>query len=70
MTGSKTCKPVYLNQKKQVRTAQKKKGQKRPTKQFLDHFGLSKIEDLPPLEEIKIEEIEETDLFESKYVPM
>ena len=40
------------------------------TKQFLDHFGLSKIEDLPPLEEIKIEEIEETDLFESKYVPM
>ncbi len=36
------------------------------TDQFLDYFGLSKIEDLPKLEEIE-EENEEIDLFESKY---
>lgn len=39
------------------------------TKQFLDHFGLARIEDLPVLEEIKEEEfeLEETDLYETKY---
>ena len=39
------------------------------TKQFLDHFGLAKIEDLPVLEEITEDdiEIEETDLYETKY---
>lgn len=36
------------------------------TDSFLDYFGLSTIEDLPELEEIKDEDIE-TDLFESKY---
>lgn len=36
------------------------------TKDFLDHFGLAKIEDLPKIEEIEIEE-EEKDLFDSKY---
>lgn len=36
------------------------------TKEFLDHFGLAKIEDLPKLEEVEITE-EETDLFQSKY---
>lgn len=40
------------------------------TKQFLDHFGLAKIEDLPklsmPEENTEIETLE-TDLFESKY---
>lgn len=37
------------------------------TKQFLDHFGLATIADLPPLEEVDMTEAEETDLFESKY---
>lgn len=37
------------------------------TKQFLDHFGLASIKDLPVLEEIETLEKEETDLFESKY---
>ena len=36
------------------------------TDDFLDYFGLSKIEDLPKIEEIVIEDTE-TDLFESKY---
>lgn len=36
------------------------------TKDFLDHFGLSNIEDLPKIDEIEVE-TEETDLFESKY---
>ena len=41
----------------------------RTTKQFLDHFGLAKIEDLPALTSVEEEEIEilEQDLFESKY---
>lgn len=36
------------------------------TDQFLDYFGLKTIEELPALEEIKVED-EEKDLFESKY---
>ena len=36
------------------------------TDAFLDYFGLSKIEDLPKLEEIEEKE-EDVDLFESKY---
>lgn len=36
------------------------------TDQFLDYFGLSTIEELPPIEEVEIED-DETDLFESKY---
>lgn len=36
------------------------------TDEFLDYFGLNKIEDLPKVEEIKVEDLE-TDLFESKY---
>lgn len=36
------------------------------TETFLDFFGLSKKEDLPPIEEIELPE-EEKDLFESKY---
>ena len=36
------------------------------TNEFLDYFGLSTIEDLPPLDEIEIDDME-TDLFESKY---
>lgn len=38
----------------------------RTTKQFLDHFGLASITDLPPLE-INEEVADETDLFDSKY---
>lgn len=37
------------------------------TKEFLDHFGLAKIEDLPKIDEIEVEEPDETDLFETKY---
>lgn len=37
------------------------------TKQFLDHFGLASMQDLPALEEIEVLEADETDLFESKY---
>lgn len=37
------------------------------TKQFLDHFGLANISDLPSLEMLPDEDIDETDLFESKY---
>ncbi len=37
------------------------------TKDFLDYFGLSSIDQLPKLEPIPEEEIEETDLFASKY---
>lgn len=36
------------------------------TDQFLDYFGLKNIDELPPIEEIEIND-EETDLFESKY---
>ena len=36
------------------------------TDSFLDYFGLSKIEDLPKLEEIE-EDNETIDLFDSKY---
>lgn len=36
------------------------------TDDFLDYFGLSKLEDLPKIEEIKVDETE-TNLFESKY---
>ena len=35
------------------------------TTKFLDYFGLSSLDDLPPLQEI--EEREETDLFETRY---
>ncbi len=38
------------------------------TSEFLDYFGLSTIEDLPKIEEFKVEEEnEETDLYQSKY---
>lgn len=37
------------------------------TKQFLDHFGLASMEELPVLEEAEINEQDATDLFESKY---
>ena len=38
------------------------------TSEFLDYFGLSTIEDLPAIEELKVEEEEkETDLYQSKY---
>lgn len=37
------------------------------TPNFLDYFGLNSIEDLPELQKIEAEEVEETDLFESKY---
>ncbi len=37
------------------------------TPDFLDYFGLSSIEDLPKLEAIQIGELDELDLFESKY---
>lgn len=37
------------------------------TSEFLDYFGLSTIEDLPKIEEIKEEKEEETDLYQSKY---
>lgn len=36
------------------------------TDDFLDYFGLSKLEDLPKIEEIQVDDTE-TDLFESKY---
>lgn len=39
----------------------------RTTKQFLDHFGLATLQDLPVLEEVEELKIDETDLFESKY---
>lgn len=39
----------------------------RTTKQFLDHFGLASISDLPKLEINEDEILDETDLFESKY---
>ena len=38
----------------------------RTTKDFLDYFGLSTKEELPKYEEIK-EQIDDTDLYESKY---
>ena len=39
------------------------------TSEFLDYFGLSTIEDLPKIEDLKIEDNndEETDLYQSKY---
>ena len=38
------------------------------TSEFLDYFGLSTIEELPEIEELQpSEEIEETDLYQSKY---
>ena len=39
------------------------------TAEFLDYFGLSTIEDLPKIEEFKLEEEQndETDLYQSKY---
>ena len=37
------------------------------TSEFLDHFGLNSIDDLPELEKLEIGDIEDTDLFESKY---
>ena len=38
------------------------------TSEFLDYFGLSTIEDLPKIEELKIEEENsETDLYQSRY---
>ena len=37
------------------------------TSKFLDYFGLASLEDLPKLEFDKEEEIDETNLFESKY---
>lgn len=37
------------------------------TKEFLDHFGLATIEELPKIEEVEVE-MEQTDLFQSKYV--
>ena len=39
------------------------------TDQFLDYFGLSSIDELPEIEEID-EEIEEKNLFESKYTEL
>lgn len=36
------------------------------TDQFLDYFGLSSLSDLPPLDEVEIDD-EEKDLFESRY---
>ena len=38
------------------------------TSDFLDYFGLSSKEELPTFEEIKMDVIEDTDLYESKYV--
>ena len=37
------------------------------TSEFLDYFGLSTIEDLPTIEEFKVEEENETDLYQSRY---
>jgi len=39
------------------------------TSEFLDYFGLSTIEDLPKIDDLKLEENieEETDLYQSKY---
>ena len=37
------------------------------TKEFLDYFGLASKEQLPKLEEIAVEEVEDTDLFTSRY---
>ena len=39
------------------------------TSEFLDYFGLSTIEDLPKIDDLKLEEnnVEETDLYQSKY---
>lgn len=37
------------------------------TDEFLDYFGLASIDDLPKIEENKSVEVEDTDLFESKY---
>lgn len=39
----------------------------RTTRDFLDYFGLSSKEELPRFEEIKQDNPEETDLYESKY---
>lgn len=37
------------------------------TSKFLDYFGLSTIKELPKLEPIQDEEVDDTNLFESKY---
>ena len=37
------------------------------TNEFLDYLGLESIKDLPKLEEIEVEDKEETNLYESKY---
>ena len=37
------------------------------TPKFLDYFGLSSIDELPKIESIETEELDETNLFESKY---
>ena len=37
------------------------------TPKFLDYFGLSSIDELPKIETIETEELDETNLFESKY---